>query len=106
MRRPRTRERHLPLPIPRPRHRRRIRATHQTLPQLIHAVVHPHMRVVDVVLWVESLADEVEAAELVEDVEAGDEVRGVGGEARGGVGEVGCFEGGDPGEAEVCGDVG
>lgn len=61
------------------------------------------MRVVDVVLWVESLADEVEAAELVEDVEAGDEVRGVGGEARGGVGEVGCFEGGDPGEAEVCG---
>lgn len=59
------------------------------------------LRIVDVVPRVELLADEVQALELVEDVESRDEVRGVRGQARGGVGEVRGFRGGEPREAEV-----
>lgn len=63
------------------------------------------LRVVDVVPRVELPADEVQALELVEDVEPRDEVRGVRGQARGGVGEVRGFRGGEPREAEVFADV-
>lgn len=62
------------------------------------------LRIVDVVPRVELLADEVQALELVEDVEPRDEVRGVRGQARGGVGEVRGFRGGEPREAEVFAD--
>jgi hypothetical protein len=47
------------------------------------------------------LADEIEAVQLMEDVEAGDVVRGVFNEAGGCVGEEGGFVGGEPGYAEA-----
>lgn len=45
-----------------------------------------YLRVVDVVGWVEALAEEVEAVQLVEDVQAGDIVSGM-------LNEAGCCVG-------------